>query len=123
MSDRGLDEARYGRPAAIILAVTVEPSGASHILLLPLTTREPQAGREALLVPPGVRRRLGLDAERSWIMLDEANEFVWPGHDLEQNPDGRFEYGVLPPALFEQARVRVLALLRAGHLRRTWRQG
>jgi hypothetical protein len=34
-------------------------------------------------------QRLGLDAERSWVMLTEANRFVWPGPDLRmKEPSG-----------------------------------
>jgi len=28
------------------------------------------------------KRRLGLDDDRSWIVLTEANRFAWPGPDL-----------------------------------------
>lgn len=119
--DRGLEEARYARPCAIVLTVTPEPGDAPRVIVVPLTTREPEAGREALALPTGVRRALGLDAARSWVMLDEANEFIWPGVDLEPSPDGRFDYGVLPPVLYEQVRTRAIALVQAGGFRRIWR--
>lgn len=122
-NDRDLEEARYARPCAIVLTVTSEPGAAPRVIVVPLTTREPEPGREFLALPTSVRRSLKLDAARSWVVLDEANEFVWPGVDLEPGPDGRFEYGALPPALYEALRTRAIALLRAGRFRRIWRGG
>jgi hypothetical protein len=42
------------------------------------------------------KRRLGLDAEQSWIMITEANGFVWPGPDLRPVPgrDGSTSLGL-----------------------------
>jgi hypothetical protein len=37
---------------------------------------------EAIENPPATKRRLGLDDERSWIVLTESNRFVWPGPDV-----------------------------------------
>ena len=119
--ERGLEEARYARPSAIVLTVT-STAQAQRVVVLPLTTREPEPGREALLMPVGVRRGLGLDAARSWIMLDEGNEFLWPGVDLEPNAEGTLDYGMVPPALFEKLRERGLTRVRAGAFRRVWRE-
>jgi hypothetical protein len=51
-----------------------------------------------------VKRHLGLDDDRSWVILDEVNEFAWPGFDLRPLPGSRdrFAYGFLPPWLFGQ---------------------
>ena len=68
-----------------------------------------------------MKRHLGLDADASWIVLDEANEFVWPGVDLRPTSrakPGVWTYGVLPRELFEavQARLRrVIDQRRVGH--------
>jgi hypothetical protein len=63
-----------------------------------------------------VKRHLGLDAERSWVILDEVNEFGWPGFDLQPVPraPGGFDYGFLPPRLFDQLLAK---------LARVWKQG
>ena len=56
---------------------------------------------------------LGLDSERSWIICDELNEFIWPGYDLYPVPAGRpgqFDYGFLPPALYDKVRKLILEL-------------
>jgi hypothetical protein len=54
-------------------------------------------------IPVRVKQRLGLDDDRSWIVLTESNRFVWPGPDMRAPPietaDGYC--GPLPPALFE----------------------
>jgi hypothetical protein len=58
-----------------------------------------------------VTRRLGLDEERSWIVVTEANLFNWPGPDLRFIPGKGPEsvaYGFLPPSLFRSVRDRFL---------------
>ena len=67
-------------------------------------------------LPAGVKRYLGLDTERSWVILDEINEFVWPGFDLRPIPRSRdrFDYGFLPPRLFDQLMVKLRQVWRAG---------
>ena len=80
----------------------------------------------AVAVPAKVKRHLGLDADASWIVLDEANEFVWPGVDLRpisrQKP-GVWTYGVLPQELFEDMRVRLRSVLDQRRVRRDARLG
>ena len=71
-------------------------------------------------IPPAVKRRLGLDDARSWIVVSEINRFVWPGPDLRPvsaaEPD-RFSYGFLPPGLFERVIERFRATAAARRLR------
>ncbi len=72
----------------------------------------------AIEMPLAVKRHLGLDDDRSWIILDELNEFTWPGFDLRPvaGTPGRFAYGFLPPALFSELlkTARILWLARMG---------
>ena len=37
-----------------------------------------------------------------WVVIDEVNEFTWPGFDLRPLPRSRdlYAYGFLPPRLF-----------------------
>jgi len=53
-------------------------------------------------LPPAVKKHLGLDEERSWIVVDELNTFTWPGYDLRpiKKKEDRFDYGFLLPKLF-----------------------
>ena len=70
----------------------------------------------ALRFHPRVKQHLGLDSERSWIILDDFNEFVWPGYDLRPIPGkaGRYDYGFLPPALFKQMVGKIIELRQKG---------
>jgi hypothetical protein len=66
----------------------------------------------ALELPQSTKQRLGLDSERSWIILDEANDFTWPGPDLRPATNGDLAsvaYGMLPQSLIKVLRERTLA--------------
>jgi hypothetical protein len=53
---------------------------------------------------------LELDAGRHWLRFDELNSFIWPGYDLRPRAGKppRYDYGMLPHALFEKLRKSVL---------------
>jgi len=89
------------------------------VVVAPVTHSEPSPHTDAIQMPASVKRHLGLDEERSWIVVDEVNEFVWPGFDLQPTPGGEVAYGMIPPQLFEQIRRRVLGNARSGRLGRT----
>lgn len=112
----GREEGAKDRPCAVLLAqATAE--GRTRVYLLPVTHRPPDD--EAIEIPPVTKMRLGLDAERSWIVLTEINAFLWPGPDLRFLPGKGPEsavYGYLPPRLLQAVRDRVLALRRARRL-------
>jgi hypothetical protein len=115
---RGQEEGAKDRPCAIIL-VSENRSGDEVVTVLPITHAPPANPTFALEIPAQTKRRLGLDSERSWIVLTEANRFIWPGPDLR--PLGSdletVAYGHLPEALFNQMRNRFVAILRAGQAR------
>jgi hypothetical protein len=69
----------------------------------PITHSPPHDPGVTIEILTRVKRHLGLDSERSWIILDELNVFRWPGHDLRPIPDkgGRYDYGLLSPKFFE----------------------
>ena len=78
----------------------------------------------AIEIPAATKARLGLDAERSWVVLDETNDFLWPGPDLRPRAGGRgtdIAYGPLPPRFFRQLRNQRLAVYEKGRLRRVQR--
>lgn len=101
----GETEGRKTRPCAIILAVDDE-EGRKSVIVLPITHVAPQRETDAVEIPAVTKQRLGLDNSRSWIVVTEGNRFIWPGPDLRPvEPGGtRFEYGFLPPRLFNQVR-------------------
>lgn len=94
-------EARKDRPCVIVLAVD-QGSRGRVVTVVPVTHSEPKDVSMAVELPQAVKRHLGLDAERSWVMLDEGNRFLWPGFDLRLVPrsNDRYDYGFLPPRLF-----------------------
>ncbi|MBK5967488.1 hypothetical protein CCR91_01505 [Thiorhodovibrio winogradskyi] len=99
---RGMEEGRKDRPCAVIL-VTTDAKDGKIVTVLPVTHSPPADPSLAVEIPPETKRRLGLDDERSWILLTEANRFAWPGPDLRPVAPGNPEsvaYGVLPRKLF-----------------------
>jgi hypothetical protein len=110
----GHEEGRKDRPSVIILAAEKEPRGDIVVTVLPITHRPPDDATAAVEIPPAVKKHLSLDEERSWVIVDEGNEFVWPGYDLRRVPQsGKYDLGFLPPKLFLEIREAFLAVYRA----------
>jgi hypothetical protein len=113
----GREEGQKDRPCAIIAVVRADESGNSRVLVLPITHSPPAHASLAVEIPATVKRRLHLDEARSWVVLSEWNDFVWPGPDLRRLPnadDASIACGMLPPGLFATIRERFLALARSG---------
>jgi hypothetical protein len=87
--DAGREEGTKDRPCAIVMTV-VDEDGDKEVLVLPVTHSQPTDPADAIEIPAATKSRLGLDGERSWIMITEANEFLWSGPDLRTVP-GRDE--------------------------------
>jgi hypothetical protein len=111
---RGAESASKTRPCAIVLArQTVE--GRTVVTVVAVTHSPPLDASEAIEIPPHIKRHLGLDDERSWIVLSEVNDFLWPGPDLEPAPGSsppRFDYGTLPPTFFRTMRDQLIDLVK-----------
>jgi hypothetical protein len=119
--EAGRDEGRKDRPCAVIIAAPAV-TGGTQVYVLPVTHTPPSDPKAAIEIPPRVKQHLGLDDERSWIVLDEINDFLWPGYDLRPVPGSkpaRMEYGVLPPRFFDQVRTAFMALAHARRVKRT----
>jgi hypothetical protein len=120
----GREEGQKDRPCAIVASIRAE-AGAQRVLVLPVTHAAPNADTAAIEIPEFVKRRLGLDDQRSWIVIAEYNDFIWPGPDLRQAPgdqSGAIAYGILPGSLFEQVRrawLQLAAKRRSAAVRRT----
>jgi len=112
---RGREEGVKDRPCVIVTAVERKSTGEAIVTVFPVTHREPDDPMNAVEIPLVTKQRLGLDLERSWIMIDEANRFEWPGYDLRKIP-GRdaYDYGLLPPRLFEHVLAKARARFRRG---------
>ena len=100
----GREEGVKERPCVIVVAVEEAPSGPTRVRVAAVTHRPPDDLSVALELPAAVKRHLGLDSERSWVILDEVNEFAWPGFDLRPISRSRrtHVYGFLPPRLFDR---------------------
>lgn len=113
----GKIEGLKNRPCAIVLVVNND-GDRQKVTVAPITHTPPTHPDIAIEIPPKVKQHLGLDSERSWIILDDFNEFVWPGYDLRPIPDkaGKYAYGFLPPALFKQMVGKIIELRQKGLL-------
>jgi hypothetical protein len=111
----GREEGRKNRPSVIVLCLTRESDDVTVVTVLPITHSRPIDPNSAVEIPLPVKRHLGLDDERSWIVIAEGNEFVWPGYDLRKVPTtGRYEFGFLPPRFFDRVRDAFVAFHKAG---------
>lgn len=114
--DEGRDEGIEDRPCAIVLNVTDGNLG-TRVTVLPITHTPPKDAKRAIEIPAVVKTRLGLDFERSWIVLSEGNEFTWPGPDLRPQPGqdlSSVAHGFLPPSLYAQVVKRFIELAKTG---------
>lgn len=110
-------EGRKDRPCAIVVATTDE-DGDTLVYVAPMTHTQPAAGA-GVEVPTSVKRRLGLDAARSWIITGELNRFIWPGFDLRpvsRDRRDQFAFGFLPVELFDAVTASILGHRRARRL-------
>ena len=96
----GAEEGRKDRPCAIVLATED-----NRVIVAPITHQQPVEGTRAIEIPPQLKKSLGLDHERSWVVTNDVNYFIWPGSDLRpvsrREPD-KIAYGVLPPNFTKQ---------------------
>jgi hypothetical protein len=111
----GAREGSKDRPCAIVVAVRRDPSGEIDTVVAPITHRPPDDPVASLEIPAATCRKLGLDRGRHWLRFDELNRFAWPGYDLRPIPGEpvKYDYGMLPRALFEKLREGILARQKA----------
>jgi hypothetical protein len=92
------------------------------VRVLPVTHTPPGDPADALEIPTATKERLGLDSERSWVVL--TDDFIWPGPDLWPVPGGdpgTVAYGFLPPGFVRALRERVDRRWRDRRARAVWR--
>ena len=122
---RGIDEGAKDRPCAVVLVTQsdLDPTSGEHdlvVTVLPITHMPPAEPKLAVEVPAATKRRLGLDDNRSWIVVTDANRFVWPGPDLRFSIAGETSscsYGLLPRGLFNEMREKFVAAVKASKSR------
>jgi hypothetical protein len=94
-----------------------EVEGRTVVTVAPVTHAAPSLPADAVEIPSATKHRLGLDDDRSWVVVNEVNRFFWPGPDLRPISPNRFDYGLLPSNLFRQIRDRLGAVATEQRLR------
>ena len=92
-----------------------------RILVAPVTHSPPDVSAQAVEMPANVKRDLGLDRERSWIVTSEVNSFRWPGPDVRPLADGAPFHGAIPDWLFVKIRAALGEVAAASRLKVTKR--
>lgn len=95
----GAVEGRKERPCAIVIAHT-DTNGVPRALLVPITHSQPEKGN-GILLPPKVKRYLGLDDLPSWIITNEVNDVEWSDPGIVPISKKKWAYGFLPPQLMQ----------------------
>lgn len=115
----GIEEGAKDRPCAVLLTMLTR-AGRDVAMVVPITHTPPDNPDLAVELPQATKKRLGLDGDRSWIVLNEANRFYWPGPDLrtiQGGEPGQVAYGALPHALYEIVRTKWLEIYDKGQAR------
>lgn len=102
------------RPACLV-AASDNGTTPKFVVLLPITHSPPLGDTVAIEIPRKVCEAIGLDEERSWIVVSEYNVDEWPNAGLSPIP-GRndvFAYGFVPPGMFAKIKAAFLELARA----------
>jgi PemK-like, MazF-like toxin of type II toxin-antitoxin system len=118
----GKEEGRKNRPSVIVLCSKREEDQSVVVTVLPITHSAPKKSTSAIEIPQAIKHHLGLDDARSWIMLTEGNDFIWPGYDLRKVPSANdYAFGFLPPRFFRQIQYALAAYLKTAKLKSTKR--
>jgi hypothetical protein len=108
----GREEGDKDRPALVLAIVAYLEDGSPAVRVLPITHSPPSNPDDAVEIPSATKRRLGLDGERSWIVLTESNRFIWPGPDIRPIDSDTGYFGPIPPALFAEVKRRFIDIAR-----------
>jgi len=107
MGRRRPPDAGKDRPCLIVDVERVEEPalggrGVVRVTYLPISRVAPRGDEHGIAIPPRVAQHLGLKPQQSYIYTSYAVEDDWP-FDLARVPGAmdRFDYGFVPPRLFE----------------------
>lgn len=106
----GREEGLKDRPCAIVM-VLLREGDAPIVRVLPITHSAPVDASDALEIPLPTKIRLGLDCERAWVVLTEANDFIWPEPDMRPAVGGdpsTIVHGMAPPGFIGVLRERMI---------------
>jgi hypothetical protein len=104
------------------VVAAIARKGGTQLVVAPITHAAPMGPADAIELPPNVKKQIGLDSDRSWIVLTELNSFIWPGPDIRIAPGQQSpHYDAIPDWLFFDVRDGVVRHRSAGRLRVTKR--
>ncbi len=104
---QGRTEGQKDRPCAIVIAAPEQNGTVERVIVAPITHAKPLEGVQAIEIPQKVKRHLGLDEERSWIVIDNLNRVRWDDPGIVPVSRSKWEYGALPQALVTQVQDQV----------------
>ena len=111
---RGRTEGSKDRPCVVVSAIGPTADQPLRAVICAITHTEPPDPAAAIEIPRDVKKQLGLDADRSWMITDEVNLLEWSDPGIVPLPGtDRWSYGFLPRSLAEDLRAALLA--RAGN--------
>lgn len=122
-ADLAREEGVKHRPCAVVLALRKRDEQL-WVTVAPVTHAPPRDAESAVELSASLKKRLGLDARRSWVICHEVNEFTWPGPDLRAIParkEQTVRYGFLPTSVLQAIARKMVAHARRMALRRTVR--
>jgi mRNA-degrading endonuclease toxin of MazEF toxin-antitoxin module len=105
---RGRVDGAKDRPCAIILAYEADDNGNRSVILAAITHSQPTAAADAVEIPAKVKKNLGLDDERSWIVTTEINRVSWDDAGITPVKRGQWVYGMLPFKLWKLVQDSIL---------------
>jgi uncharacterized protein YifN (PemK superfamily) len=114
----GKEEGMKDRPSVVVVSHSVH-NNQLQLLVAPITHSPPHHIDQAIEIPLKVKRNLGLDSERSWIVTSELNRFIWPGPDIRliRGKTGLSPlYGAIPEKLFNKVKEQFLAKAKLGKI-------
>lgn len=113
----GRIEGQKDRPTAIVMAAPPAENGKRRIIVAPITHSEPRNVGDAIEVPPKVRKHLGLDDERQWIVVTEVNRVDWEDPGIRPAKTDEWAFGEMPQALVKQVQEAIAEHARAKRLK------
>lgn len=94
--DKGQDEGGKTRPCVVVVPMPNAKDGVTRVILAAITHSVPVQQEDAIEIPPTVKRALGLDQERSWIVVTEINIVDWNDAGFIPATPTTWSYGFCP---------------------------
>ncbi len=104
----GREDGAKDRPCAVILAYEADENGNRSVILAAITHSPPRAAADAIEIPAKVKKHIGLDDERSWVVTTEINRVSWDDAGITPVKRGQWAYGMLPFKLWKLAQDGIL---------------